>query len=101
MSKENRNKRKSRVWRNLSSSLVGLEIEVKHSSSEDLIGIKGIIEEETSNLLRVSTEKKVLWIPKSNQVFQIKITDGTIILVEGHIIKGTPETRVKKKIPSW
>ena len=101
MSRENSTKRKSRVWRILSSSLVGLEIEVIQSSSEDLVGVKGVIEEETSNLLGVLIKKKILWIPKLNQVFKIKITDGTTILVEGYLIKGTPETRVRKKIPNW
>ncbi len=101
MSSKNSVKRKSKVWRILSSSLVGLEIEIVHSSSEDLIGVKGVIEEETSNLLRVLTKKKSLWVPKLNQVFKIKVSDDTTIQVEGHMVKGTPETRVRKKIPNW
>ena len=101
MSKEKSTKRKSRVWRFLSSSLVGFEIEVVNSSSEDLVGIKGTIEKETANLLEILTERKTLRVPKLNQVFKIKLPDNTIVLVEGHMIKGTPETRVRKKIPSW
>jgi RNase P/RNase MRP subunit p29 len=101
MSKETSNTRKSRVWRILSSSLVGLEIEIVESSSEDLIGLKGVIEEETANLLRILTEKKILSVPKLNQVFKIITSDETTLLVEGHMIKGTPETRVRKKIPNW
>ena len=101
MSSKNSVKRKSKIWRILSSSLVGLEIEIVHSSSEDLIGVNGVIEEETSNLLKVLTKKKSLWVPKLNQVFKIKVSDDTIIQVEGHMVKGTPETRVRKKIPNW
>ena len=101
MSSEEKNNRKTRVWRELSSSLIGLEVEVKHSSSEDLIGIKGTIEKETSNLLGILSKNKLVWIPKLNQIFRITLSDGTSVLVEGFMIKGTPEVRIKKKTLIW
>ncbi len=96
------NKRKSLyVWSHLSTLLCGLKAEVKKSSSSELEGIKGIIEDETANLIKLRIDKKSIWIPKKDQIFEIELEDGSNIIVEGRILLGKPENRVKKKLIKW
>ncbi|MHA1200063.1 MAG: ribonuclease P protein component 1 [Candidatus Heimdallarchaeaceae archaeon] len=102
MSKTNkRGSRKTSVWKSLTKSLIGLKVHVHESSSKDWEGIKGIIIDETYNLLIIKKADKVISIPKSNQVFELEIDDGSKILVEGHLLEGNPEHRIKKKMKTW
>ena len=94
-------KRKQYVWSQLASFLSGFKIEIKKSTSPELEGIKGVIEEETSGLLRIQTDKKSLWIQKVGQIFEIELADKSKVLVEGHILEGKPENRIKKRTKNW
>ena len=89
------------IWSHLSTLLCGLKMEVKKSSSSELEGIKGIIEDETTNLIKLRTDKNSVWIPKKDQIFEIVLEDGSIIIIEGRILLGKPENRVKKKLKKW
>ena len=96
------NKKKSLyVWSHLSSLLYGLKAEVKKSSSAKLEGVKGIIEHETTNLIKLRTDKKSIWLPKKDQIFKIELEDGSNIIVEGKTLLGKPENRVKRKLIKW
>ena len=100
----NTNKKESRkasVWKQLSIPLTGLKVRIVKSSSEDLEGIRGIIRDETHNLLKIETKNKFLSIPKSHQIFEIETKDGSLLLVDGQLLVGNPENRIKKKIRSW
>ena len=89
------------VWSKLSTLLCGLKAEVKKSSSPELEGIKGIIEDETANLIKLRTNKKSIWVPKKDQILEIELEDGSKIIVEGKILLGKPESRIKKKLIKW
>jgi len=99
--KTSRKSKISEIWSQLATTLCGLEIIIRESSSKELVGIKGRILEETAKMIRLETEKKLIWIPKKNQLFEIKLRNGSKYLVEGKILLGKPETRIKRKILSW
>jgi RNase P/RNase MRP subunit p29 len=99
--KQNKKRRRSEIWSQIASNLLGLEVEIKEGSSKNLEGIRGEIIEETTNLLRIKTKKESLWIQKKNQIFEIKLENNTKVLVEGKLLLGDPGTRIKKKIPNW
>jgi len=99
--KQNKKRRRSEIWSQLASNLLGLEVEIKESSSKELEGIRGEIIEETAKLLRIKTPKKILWIQKKNQIFEIKLEENTKVIVEGKLLLGDPGTRIKRKIPNW
>lgn len=102
MSKTNkRGSRKASVWKSLTKSLIGLRVSIHRSSSKEWEGIKGIIIDETFNLLKIEKADKIISIPKSNQVFELEIDDGSKILVDGHLLEGNPEHRIKKKLRNW
>ena len=89
----------SEVWSKLAASLCGLKLFIKESSSKELEGLKGTILEETANLIKLKITEKQIWIPKKNQFFEIELDDGSRYLVDGRILLGTPDSRIKRKIP--
>jgi len=91
----------SEVWSQLATTLCGLKLTIKESSSKELEGIGGLILEETAHMIKLETRKKTIWIPKKNQYFEIELKNGLKYLVDGKILLGKPEARVKRKIPNW
>ena len=96
-----KNRRKQYVWSQLASFLYGFNVEIKKSSSPELEGLKGVIKEETSGLLKIQTDKEFLWVQKVGQIFEIELADKSKVIVDGHIIEGKPENRVKKRAKNW
>jgi ribonuclease P protein subunit POP4 len=91
----------SEIWSQLATTLCGLKVIIKESSSRELEGVRGKILEETAQMIRVETEKKTIWISKKNQLFEIELKNGSKYLVDGKILLGKPEARIKRKIPNW
>ena len=79
----------------LRHELIGLDIEVAASANKSLVGIKGKIIDETRNTLRLRCGEKVLTIMKNAIVFRTSI-GGRLVEIDGHLIMGRPEDRIKK-----
>jgi len=77
---------------------IGLNAKVVKSSNPSYVGISGRVTDETRNTLviRHGNEDKV--IVKETGVFQFTLPNGTIVEIEGNIILGRPEDRVKKRL---
>ncbi|MCC6040228.1 MAG: ribonuclease P protein component 1 [Thermofilum sp.] len=86
----------------LRHELIGLEAEVIDSPNKCLVGIKGLILDETRNTLLLGepggSKKRVL---KHLAVFRIKLPDGTVVRVDGRVLVGAPEDRLKKRVYRW
>jgi len=78
--------------------LIGLEVEVVESRHRGYVGVKGVVVDETMNLLFIDTEKGVKAIPKKPSTFRFKLPDSTLVDVEGWAILARPEDRVKRRI---
>ncbi len=91
------------VWKVMLTGLYGLKVEIIHSSSEELIGKKGIIIDETKNMCSIKLEErsKIITIPKKDQLFSLELRKDIIILVKGKTLIGTPEMRIKKRLWFW
>jgi ribonuclease P protein subunit POP4 len=77
---------------------IGLKAKVVKSSNLDMMGITGKVVDETRNTFTISNndgEKKV--IIKDTAVFEFVIADGTIVEIDGKVIMGRPEDRIKKR----
>jgi len=77
------------------SELVGLEAEVIDSDNKSLIGLKGLIIDETKNTLSIEAdgvEKKVI---KSQVTIKI-LFEGQTFQIDGKVLVGRPEDRLKK-----
>lgn len=80
------------------SELIGLKAKVVKSSNPSYVGISGSVVDETRNTLTIRQENRDRVVVKDQAVFQFTLLDGTVIEVEGGVILGRPEDRVKKQI---
>jgi ribonuclease P protein subunit POP4 len=81
--------------------LTGLEVEVRKSTNKSQIGIKGRVVDETYNMLVIETEKGEKKVEKKSCVFVFKLPNGKKVEVEGWVLVGRPEDRIKKKLPRF
>lgn len=83
--------------------LIGLELKVVDSSNKSLIGISGIIVDETKKTFLIELKDSThnlnseKLIQKDISIFQFKVPDGTIVEIDGKILLNRPEDRIKKR----
>ncbi|QOJ78208.1 ribonuclease P protein component 1 [Infirmifilum lucidum] len=86
----------------LRHELIGLQAEVVEARNPYLVGIRGIVLDETKNTLVIGEpgggRKTVL---KFQAVFRFILPDGTKVLVDGKYLVGRPEERLKKLYHRW
>ena len=78
--------------------LIGTEAKIVKSKNPSYIGISGKILDETKNTFTILHEGKRKKIVKDITVFHFKFEDGTIVEVDGKILVGRPEDRLKKRL---
>ena len=76
---------------------IGLETTVVNSSNLDLVGITGKVVEETRNTFTILHDNKEKVVIKDTTVFNFTLSDGTIVELNGKVIIGRPEDRLKKR----
>lgn len=80
------------------SELIGLKAKVVKSSNPSYVGISGVVVDETRNTLVIRQDNRDRVVVKDQAVFQFTLSDGTVMEVEGSVILGRPEDRVKKQV---
>jgi ribonuclease P protein subunit POP4 len=78
--------------------LIGLETEITESKNHGMVGIKGIVIDETRETLKLRNEKgeeKV--IIKNQSKFKFSLPDKEAVEVDGKLLVGRPESRIKKQ----
>ena len=73
---------------------IGGTLEVVESKNKALVGLKGKIVDETKNMFMLDTGKKLV---KDQSVFHISLEEETFE-VDGKLLVGRPEDRLKKRI---
>ncbi len=81
----------------LSREFIGLRIKVVKSTHSELCGIFGTIIDETKNTLVIYHKGKPKIVQKKYSTFHCILPDGKIIEIEGKLLVGRPEDRIKKK----
>ncbi len=81
--------------------LIGLRVQVKDSVNPSYKGIRGKVVDETYNTLTIETKKGEKKVIKKLCTFIFTLPDGTKVKVDGKLLVGRPEDRIKKKIPRW
>ncbi len=74
--------------------LIGLEVEIVESKNKNLIGVKGKIIDETKNMITIEGDK-TRKIMKSQVMMKMNIGNRKYE-VDGRILVGRPEDRIKK-----
>ena len=75
--------------------LIGLEVEVVDATNKSLKGIKGVIIGETKNTLVIEHENTSKTVLKEQVTLDIRM-DGNIVRMDGKMLLGRSEERVKK-----
>jgi ribonuclease P protein subunit POP4 len=78
--------------------LIGLNAKVVKSSNPTCIGISGKVIDETRNALVINHQNEKKTIIKNVAVFHFTMPDGTVVEINGKVIVGRPEDRIKKRI---
>ena len=81
--------------------LVGLKTEVIKSSNLSQIAIKGLVVDETKNLLTIETEGGLKKIQKKGAIFIFILSNGEKVKVSGNRLAARPEERIKLKMRKW
>ena len=81
--------------------LIGLCAEVAKSGNASQVGIKGMVVDETKNLLAIETKDGVKRIQKLGSEIIFTIPDGRRVRVRGSLIAKRHEDRVKTKVKKW
>ena len=77
---------------------IGTEAEVAKSRQEGYVGISGKIIDETRNTFVILHKGERKRIIKDSAVFNFRFSDGTIVEIDGKLLTGRPENRLKKRV---
>jgi ribonuclease P protein subunit POP4 len=80
------------------SEFIGTQVKVVKSKHPNDIGLSGKIVDETRNTFSILQEGKRKTVIKDLAVFHFKLSDGTIVEINGALLGGKPEDRFKKHI---
>lgn len=81
--------------------LIGLKVEIVKCTNKQNIGLKGIVIDETYNIIKIETKDGKKSIPKNITVFKFTLPNGKNVKVDGKLLVSRPEDRIKKKFPRW
>ena len=77
---------------------IGSEAKVAKTAHAGYVGISGKIVDETRNTFTILQEGKTKRIIKDSNIFHFRFSDGTIVEIDGELLTGRPEDRLKKRI---
>ena len=77
---------------------IGTSVSVARSSHEGNVGIHGRVIGETRNTFAIMQNEKRKIVAKESSVFHFEFPDRTIVEVNGRLLTGRPEDRLKKNI---
>ncbi len=77
---------------------IGTQGKVTQSLHQDYVGLAGPVISETRNTFTLLNKGKEKNVTKESSVFNFKFQDGTVVEIEGKLLVGRPEDRLKKNI---
>ena len=77
---------------------IGTEAKVVKSTNPSCVGVCGKVIDETKNTFTVLHNGERKMVIKDTSVFHFKFSDGTIVEIDGRLLVGRPEDRLKKRM---
>jgi ribonuclease P protein subunit POP4 len=77
---------------------IGTAAQIAYSNHNGYLGLSGRVIGETKNTFTLASEGKAKSIIKDSAVFNFTFNDGTNVEIDGKILIGRPEDRLKKSI---
>ncbi|MBN2229571.1 MAG: ribonuclease P protein subunit [Candidatus Thorarchaeota archaeon] len=82
--------------------LTGLSTHIVESSDPNLVCKQGTILGESKEMIHLRTDLGEVMVPKKICVFDVTLPGGTMVRIEGNVLRGRPEDRMKKRFNrSW
>lgn len=85
----------------LRHELIGLNVRVVQSTNPDARAIRGVVVDETRNMLTIRGKKGKVTIPKNIATFRFKLPSGVRVDVNGERLVAKPENRLKTRVRRW
>ena len=82
----------------LRHELVGLRAKVAESRDPGLKGLSGVVSDETQRTITLKGPKGSKKVAKEHVTLSIHTDSGDELLVNGSLLLGRPEERIKKKV---
>ena len=80
------------------SEFIGTEAKVAKSRHGEYVGASGKVVDETRNTFTLLEGGKRKTIIKESAVFHFRFSDGTVAEIDGKLLTGRPEDRLKKSV---
>ncbi len=77
--------------------LTGLTTHIIESQDPTLICRSGLILGETKEMIHLDTKDGEIRVPKSVCIFNITLPNGSVVRVNGTVLRGRPEDRMKRR----
>ncbi len=82
----------------ISYEFIGTEAKVAKSANPCCKGINGKIIDETRNTFTILCDGEKKMVMKNLSVFHFRFSDGTVVEIDGKLLVGRPEDRLKKHV---
>jgi len=81
----------------LQQEIIGLGVEAYYLRRR----LVGIVLGETRNMLAISVEGSVKWVPKKESRFIFSLPNGSRALVDGAELVGRPHEKIRRGVQRW
>ncbi|RDE12651.1 MAG: hypothetical protein C4K47_07915 [Candidatus Thorarchaeota archaeon] len=78
--------------------LIGMSAHVVEARDPSLVCRDGTIIDESKETLRLATANREITVPKRACVFSFRLPNGEFVHVDGRLLTGRPEDRLKKSL---
>jgi ribonuclease P protein subunit POP4 len=78
--------------------LIGLGAKVAKSTNPSLVRLKGTVLNETRNTIVLLSDGKEKSVVKDTSIFHFTLQDGAVLEIDGKLLVGRPEDRVRKRV---
>ena len=85
----------------LRHELIGLKVRVTRATHPKLVGVRGVIIDESRNILTIDKSGRRIMVAKNAATFRFRLRNGTMVDVDGVRLLGRPENRLKTKVRRW
>ncbi|TRO45202.1 ribonuclease P protein subunit [Candidatus Bathyarchaeota archaeon] len=82
----------------INSEFIGTNTSIVESRHSGYVGISGEVINESKNTFTILQEGKMKNIIKEAATFRFRLSDGTVVEIDGKLLVGSPEARLKKNM---
>jgi ribonuclease P protein subunit POP4 len=82
----------------INHNLIGLTAHVVCSSDNGLVCRTGKIVGESKEMIQMEADGRLISLPKGACTFDVRLEEGSLVRVDGRLLRGRPEDRLKKRV---